>query len=702
MRDTMKNYLPISSDQNDLLSLNEKIKYAVDQSIELLITDVTGKILYVNKNCCKMNGYTPDELIGKHTSLFNACYHPKKFFTDLWRTILSGNIWKGDLQNKRKDGSLFWIHMSIIPLLDENGRPYQFVALREDITERKEMEFQLVQKDKQLIALTKNSYDVVGIIDRFGIIKYQNQAIERVLGYKPSETLGTNILDYVDKSDHAKGRLLLKQVASHPKTPIRTQYKVKHKDGSLRWYDVVHTNYLGDPYINGIVFNLRDFTEQMEASEKAHQLAYYDYLTGLPNRRLFEKELEQALQKAKTSNRRIALMYLDLDGFKNINDTLGHEVGDILLKKVSRRIENTFEKKAFIGRLGGDEFSLLIPNMYNLKYLHKIASSMIRLFSQPFVIGDIELFVSASVGLSIYPLAGKNMKTLLKNADVAMYQAKKEGKNNFQVYNPSMDENGYKKFLLKNDLKKAINEKHFFIVYQPRVIPTTHEIIGVEALIRWEHPKFGPISPGEFIPYAEETGLIIPLGTWMLKEVCNQVKEWQNQGLKSIKASVNISALQLLKPNFVETILSILEETQLEPQWLELEITETVLLNKEDQAIETLEKLSNLGITIALDDFGTGYSALNYLIKYKFDVIKIDRSILKDIPYDEESYEIANAIVKLAQKLKKTVVAEGIETPCQLALIEQMGCDEFQGFIFSKPVKEFQMKQFLIEGKAHY
>lgn len=559
------------------LFLNEKIRYAVDQSIKVVITDVKGYILYVNENGCEMNGYQPKELIYKHTRLFNADFHPKEFFTEMWEAILAGKVWSGDVKNKRKDGQLFWVHMNIIPLLDEQGNPYQFIALREDITERKELE--------------------------------------------------------------------------------------------------------------------------IEYSKKTYQLSYYDYLTGLANRRHFEEQLHHALQKAKSTNRRMAIMYLDLDGFKNINDTLGHEMGDFLLQKASQRLKDTFGKKAFIGRLGGDEFALIIPNMYNLKYLHKLASTMIRAFSRPFIVGDFELFVSASVGISIYPLAGMDMKTLLKNADVAMFQAKKEGKNNFQIYHPAMDENGYKKFLIKNDLIKAINENQFFVVYQPRVRPFSYEIIGVEALIRWNHPKFGHVSPLEFIPYAEETGLIIPLGTWILTNVCSHIRAWQVQGLPPVKASVNISAIQLLQPNFVGTMKAILTETEIDPKWLELEITENVFLNKEEQAIKTLEKLNEMGISIALDDFGTGYSALNYLIKYKFDVIKIDRSILKDIPNDRESYEIANAIVKLAQKLNKTVVAEGIETPSQLALVEKMGCNEFQGFICSQPVKETEMKQFLLDGK---
>ena len=687
------------SDEHCPIDIIKKVRFAVEETIKVVVTNHKGFILFVNQNCCKLSNYSPEELIGRHTSLFNSGYHPPEFFANLWGTLLSGSIWKGELRNKRKDGSLYWVHMKIVPVLNHLGEPYQFVSLQEDITAQKKREFELTKKDKQLSALTKNSTDVVGIYDANGTILYQNSALAIVLGYKMEETLGLNIFDFVFGTSVKKGETFLNRIKKNPKKPIRMQHRIKHKDGSVRWCDVVHTNYLDDPYINGIVFNLRDFTEQMEATQSAYQLAYYDYLTGLPNRRLFEKQLQIVLEQCVASYKRFALMYLDLDGFKNINDNLGHEVGDILLQKVAERISATFEKKAFIGRLGGDEFSLIFPNMISLKYLHNMSKKMLLIFSRPFLVRDIELFVSPSVGISIFPFGGRDIKTLLKNADVAMYSAKNGGKNNYQIYSPAMDENAYKKFLLKNDLKKAISEEQFFVVYQPRVNPSTHEINGVEALIRWNHSNFGPVSPLEFIPYAEETGLIIPLGYWILTKVCKQVKQWQREGIKPIKASVNISAIQLLQTDFISSVQSILKKTKLAPEWLELEITETVLLNKEDIAIATLEKLREMGITIALDDFGTGYSSLNYLVKYKFDVIKIDRSILKNIPNDIESYEIANAIVKLAQKLNKTVVAEGIETPSQLALIEKMGCNEFQGYICSQPVKEEQIKQFLFQGK---
>ncbi len=693
---------PFPKNTTELSQLIEIIRYAVDQSMNIVITDIDGYILYVNSSCYELIHYQPDELIGVHTKIFNAGYHSGDFFKEMWETILSGEIWRGDVKNRKKDGNHVWVRMRIIPILSESGTPYQFVALREDITEKKEMEFQLALKDKQLSALTKYSYDVVGIIDHLGVITYQNPAFERVLGYKTTDTLGSNILTYLDEKELAKGKTLLNKFAKVTDVPINRQIRIKHKNGTMRWCDVALTNYLNDPHIQGIVFNIRDITKQKESSEIVNQIAYFDFLTGLPNRRHFEDLLKDTLQNAESSNRRVALLFLDLDGFKTINDTLGHEIGDGLLIKVAQRISRGFEKKAIIGRLGGDEFSIIIPNMFDFKYLHKFASSLVRIFNRPFIVEDFELNVSASIGISIYPLAGKDMKTLLKHADVAMYQAKKEGKNHYQLYSPSMDLNGYKAFLLKNDLKKALDEEQFFVVYQPRVNPNTHKLMGCEALIRWNHPIFGLVSPLEFIPYAEETGFIIPLGEWILTSVCSQAKEWQRQGLQPIKVSVNISAIQLLHPNFAKNVKNILKESGLEPEWLELEITETVLLNKEDQALKALEKLSSMGFTIALDDFGTGYSALNYLTKYKFDVIKIDRSILKNIPNDGESYEVANAIVRLAQTLKKKVVAEGIETSVQLALVAKMGCDEFQGYICSKPAEVDIFKKFLEDGKWNY
>lgn len=414
--------------------INEKTVYAVNQSMNVVHTDLSGNILYGNQNIYKLTLYKPEELLGKNTRIFNAGYHPKEFFKEMWKTILSGKVWRGDVKNRRKDGEIIWVRMIITPLLDEMGNPYQFIALKEDITEKKEMEFKLAQKDKQLSALTNNSYDVVGIVDHTGNIGYLNPAFERLLGFSLNESINSNIESYLDSVELPFEQGILYKLLEYPAVTIRCQTKFKHKDGSHRWCDVAFTNYLDDPHIHGIVFNLRDITKQKEATDKINHLANYDHLTGLPNRRFFENQLKKTLEKATQRNKQVAILSIDLDGFKKVNDTYGHEIGDYLLKMVAHRLSCFFNGKAFIGRLGGDEFAVIIYRFKSLAELNHDTSLLVTSISQPFQVDSHSVQVSASVGISIFPNDGLEMKNLLRKADTAMYKAKKEGKNHHQFF----------------------------------------------------------------------------------------------------------------------------------------------------------------------------------------------------------------------------------------------------------------------------
>lgn len=413
--------------------INEKTVYAVNQSMNVVHTDIYGNVLYGNQNIYDLTLYTPEELLGGHTRIFNAGYHSKEFFKDLWDTILSGKIWRGDIKNKRKDGEIIWVRLIITPLLDDNGKPYQFVALKEDITEKKEIEFQLAKKDKQLSALTSNSHDIVGVMNKDGEITYTNPAFERVLGFTVSEALHSNIIDYIDKEDISLEKSLLQKIMENPNDSIRYQSRLRHKDSTYRWCEVVFSNYLEDPYIQGIVFNIRDYTKQKEANDIIKHLANYDYLTGLPNRRYFESQLEKALNNAKIKNESVAIISLDLDGFKQVNDTFGHDTGDILLKRAGQRISCVFPEKGFIGRIGGDEFLSFIPSP-DLEIVNQIARSLVDTLSNPFIIDEHTINITASVGISMYPESGTDMRSLLKNADSAMYEAKKTGKNSYRFF----------------------------------------------------------------------------------------------------------------------------------------------------------------------------------------------------------------------------------------------------------------------------
>ncbi len=424
-------YLTVDPEQ---ALINEKTVYAVNQSMNVVHTDIHGNVLYGNQNIYDLTLYKPEELLGRHTRIFNAGYHPKEFFKDLWDTILAGKIWRGDIKNRRKDGKIIWVRLIITPLLDENGKPYQFIALKEDITEKKEIEFQLAKKDKQLSALTSNSHDIVGIMNKNGKIIYTNPAFERVLGYTVPEALNSNIQDYIDQDDLKIERSLLKKIIENPDESVRHETRFKNKDGSFRWCEVVFSNYLEDQYIQGIVFNIRDYTKQKEANDIIKHLANFDYLTGLPNRRYFESQLEKTLQIAKENNEKVAIISIDLDGFKQINDNYGHETGDILLKLAGQRISCAFNEKGFIGRIGGDEFIGFIPKCNNKDFLYKFAESLKRSFENPFIIHDNKIDITASIGISLFPESGEDMRTLLRNADTAMYEAKKKGKNDYTFY----------------------------------------------------------------------------------------------------------------------------------------------------------------------------------------------------------------------------------------------------------------------------
>jgi diguanylate cyclase (GGDEF)-like protein/PAS domain S-box-containing protein len=676
-----------------------KINSVIQTEAKILITDIDGFILYANKICSNMLGFSQEELIGENLRIFDSGYHTNEFFKNMWMTIESGERWKGEIQTKRNDGSVAWNFLSVFPIPDKNGQPYQFLTLWSDISERKRVEFKTAHKRNQLSYLAKNSSDVIGIFDKNGIVTYINPAVERILGFSVPERLGSKTFDYIDEENLSEAKHLLEDLIKTPGKSIRIELKLKHKKGYSVWCEVNCTNHLNDSLIQGIVFNYRDITEKRKFAEEINQMAYFDYLTGLPNRRNFENQLNKELENAKEKNLNIALLLLDLDGFKHLNDSLGHEVGDQLLKDVSSRIISAIDEQAFFGRLGGDEFVLFLKNISCFAEIHKVAKKLVSLISEePFNLNGFEFFISVSIGVCVYPHSGENLRTLFKNADMAMYRAKNNGKNQYQFFSPMMIINSNKEFTLRNDMKKAIINEEFTIFYQPRFNPITDEITGTEALIRWNHPTWGRISPNEFIPLAEETGLIIPIGEWLIRKVCNQIKDWQLEGIATYKISINISSLQLLKSNFVDMVSFILKETALEPKYIEFEITESVIIDKEEQVLKALTQLIELGLTISLDDFGTGYSALNYLRKFPCDTVKIDKSLIDNIQIDIGNYEIVTAIINLCQKLKKSVVAEGVENIEQLSILKELSCNEIQGYIYSKPLDELEYKEYLKIG----
>jgi diguanylate cyclase (GGDEF)-like protein/PAS domain S-box-containing protein len=686
------------------------IKLALDASTIIAITDQQGTIMSINDKFCELSQYNEEELIGQNHRILNSGYHSKGFFRDMWKTIGSGQIWKGEIQNKAKDGSLYWVDTTIVPFLNDKGKPYQYVSIRTDITQRVKMERDLQEAmKKELIStqrelqenqqyyqsLFEHSQDAVITYDMNRTIINMNPRAEELFGYTSSilHDSSTEAL-IVKEYQEIRNERFEKALQGNPQN---FEMEMLNKKGSKLFLDIIFLPIIVDKQIKGIYSIGKDITEQKMIQETNAYLAHHDELTKLPNRRWMEQKLRESLIYAENQQQKLAVLFFDLDRFKNINDTLGHSIGDRLLEHLSSRLLESINRETqFVARMGGDEFMILCPVIENPEEAIETAKGLLENLSNPFHIDDYELIVSASIGISIYPKDGENVDDLMKNADISMYRSKDLGRNMYQVYSPSMNTKSHQSFYLERDLRKAIMNNEFIAHFQPRVNAQTGKIVSAEALIRWNHPKWGLVSPGEFIPIAEETGLIIPIGKWMKKRVCEQLVTWREAGQPLVPISVNISSQRFLQKNFSNDVRQLLDHYQIEGNWLEFEITENSLMRNEEYIIQTLNELKELGIKIYIDDFGTGYSSFNYLKSFKLDGIKIDRSFIRNISSESENAPITTAMIKMAHHLKLEVVAEGVETVEELLFLQEENCYQIQGFLFGKPcsIDEFEHKFF--------
>lgn len=435
--------------------------------------------------------------------------------------------------------------------------------------------------------------------------------------------------------------------------------------------------------------------DRAAAYESLKYSAYHDFLTGLPNHRLFRNRLDEAIEQARSNpGQMLAVLFLDLDRFKFINDTLGHDFGDVLLGRVGQRLRSTLDQKFTVARLGGDEFTILLPDIQNSDEALTVAEQIIQMMKPPFTIDGYDAHLSSSIGVALYPTDGENSDTLIKHADTAMYRVKEQGKNSYAIFSPVTDHLSEKEFIMENDLRKAIEQDELIVYYQPKVNIQNGELAGLEALVRWNHPTRGLISPGEFIPLAEETGLIVPMGEIILRKACMQSLRWQNSLMPPVPISVNLSTRQFLQSNLVSVIAEILKETGINSLLVELEITESMTMD-ETRAIAILTELKKLGVRISIDDFGTGYSSLNYLRKLPIDCLKIDRSFIQDIYLSPNSAAIVSTIITMGHNLNLNVIAEGVEDEEHASFLQQQNCDEVQGYYFSKPLSAEALEQSL-------
>ncbi len=573
------------------------------------------------------------------------------------------------------------------------------------------MQQQLSESERLHRYIVNTSPDIIYILDHDGHFTFINERIESLLGFSKEEIVGKHysFLVHHDDMEQAKYVFNERRIGTRAAKNIELRLKCKD-DGKSRHFNnrtlPIELNAMGMYSVDDELSNsytgtygvARDVTERKIAEETISFQAYHDLLTKLPNRALLGDRLSQAINQAKREDEKLAVMFLDLDRFKNINDSLGHMIGDELLQQVSMRLKKCIRSADTLARFGGDEFTLLLPKLKNGEAdASALAEKITNTLKEAFYVDGHELYVSASIGIALYPQDGTSMNTLIKHADVAMYHVKGQGKNGYQFYSNEMNVPYIEKLSMDTGIHKALDNNEFNLVYQPQINLRTGEIVGVEALLRWEHPEHGAISPSEFVPFAEESGLIIDIGYWVFKNACAELNRWRIAGLPEIRMSVNISARQLMEDNIVKNIIQTIKDYDVPGRCIELEITEHAIMNDMDVVIRKLKKLSSHGITIAIDDFGTGYSSLSYLHKLPIQTLKIDRTFLRESKINKGDNTIINTIVAMAKGLSLNVIAEGVETQLQLEYLREIECSEAQGFLFGKPLPPDVISQLLIQ-----
>ncbi|MCY9694469.1 bifunctional diguanylate cyclase/phosphodiesterase [Paenibacillus alginolyticus] len=677
----------------DKLRLYARVFNKVMESI--MITDSGGVILSVNPAFTTTTGYTEEEVAGQTPRILYSGKQKPEFYIHMWATIHETGGWKGEIWNRKKNGELYLEWLTISAVRDKRGKISNYVGIFMDITERRKSE-----KKLQLHArVFETASEGIMITDTKGTILSVNPAFSETTGFTEAEALGRT--PRMLHSGVQDAEFYIQMWASiHEKGSWQGEVWNKRKNGEIypEWL-TINTVRNENGKISNYVGVFTDITERKLSEENLKYLAHYDVLTGLPNRFLFHDRLSHAIAQANRQGHWAALMFIDLDHFKLINDTLGHAVGDQLLQNASKRLESCVRTSDTVSRLGGDEFTVILPHIDETEDALLVAQKILEELALPFLIAEQELFITASIGISIYPFNGADSETLIKQADSAMYRAKEQS-NNYQLYTSNMNATFYRKMKLENGLRKAMEKDQLRIVYQPQMDIRTGRINGIEALLRWQHPEMGMVSPNEFIQIVEENGQIVEIGEWVLRKVCEQNKAWQSAGYPPLKCAINLSPRQFKNKNLIETVKQILKETELDPSYLCFEITENISIHQIESVLTVLHDFKEIGLELAIDDFGKGHSALSYLKKYPIDTLKIDKCFVQGIEMDRGNASIAKAMIDMAHGLGLRVIAEGVETEDQLAFLKDLHCDSIQGYWLSRPLPPEGIESFFIADQG--
>ncbi|HAA31449.1 MAG TPA: hypothetical protein DCE56_31745, partial [Cyanobacteria bacterium UBA8553] len=688
--DAIANVLATAIDRK----LAEERLYLLERAVNassngIVITDALDSdhpVIYTNPSFERQTGYTFDELVGCNCRFLQGSDTDQPPLEELRIALEQGRECQAVLRNYRKDGTLFWNELHIAPVRNTQGHLTNFIGVQIDITERKLAEEALRDSEERFRAIAE-AIPIPLIMSRLsdGIILYANPHVSPTFGLSYNQLLGQSISDlYYNPAD----RQVLLEALAEDEYLHAYEVRLKKANGRPFWVAISLRllKFNGEPVI---VSTFYDLSERKRMEEQLLHDALYDSLTGLPNRVLFMARLDQALRQAKQQNDYLfAILFLDLDRFKVVNDSIGHMVGDQLLIAIARKLERCLRSTDTVARLGGDEFTILLDAIADVEDAINIAKQIQRELRQPFYLNGHEVFTTASIGIATGHLDYDRPEDLLRDADIAMYRAKERGPAHHDVFDQEMYARAKVRLQLETDLRQALRNREFQVHYQPIISLISGTITGFEALVRWYHPKLGLVSPAEFIPIAEDTGLIIPLGAWILREACAKMHDWQTHFSTTVPLtiSVNLSGKQLTEPDLIEQLDQIMGETGLDSSSLKLEITESVLMDNPTSAANILWQLRARNIQLCLDDFGTGYSSLSYLHRFPVNTLKIDRSFVSRMSRNDENLEIVRVIVTLAHILKMDVIAEGVETREQLTQLKLLGCEQGQGYFFSKPL----------------